>query len=306
MDSPMDIAKMALGNMGPQADDSGVGETLQEVSGSKGYLKHVLDQRRGRSEAPAETKDPNTERQASELKRLQDEFSAKLERMEQENRSLRDLSEKQLKTFEQIATRPQAPVTVQQQAAPEPLPTFEHEDDQLVAALNTLERRMDIKRQQERQQDRAYLNEQRVSMLNRDFKSALKRVKSQYTDWDNYFDEKQVLTDAANILNNPSIQSVDWDTELELAYNAKAGKDWYTELKELRKYKEDHEKKGTAAQSKQKNELHLVPTVGGRGGESNSGGLIADTILADARRAGKRTLTPKEFGKEWSRRRRVG
>lgn len=309
-------ALAAIGSIGQPAvgsdmpDQSGVGNeqpAVQQLPGSSNFLQEILDRKRGRSEQqvqqPAATGDDAWQKRFDDMQSRYDGQIAELKNNHQQSMSL---LERQVKAFENFARQPQqqAPVAPQQPAVS--LPDYNVEDQEVQAALNTLEKRFDIRAQQFLAGVDGRIGNMMSTVANREFEGAIEHIKSKYSDWNKHFDEEAVRRDAAKLLSNPQNFQINWRRELELAYDARTAPTVRQELEELRKYKAENEKKVEREQAKQKQNLAAVPSIGGRGGTQQGGGLIADQILADAKRAGKRTLDIKSFGREFARRRGIG
>lgn len=302
--NPRELGMMALGSVGQVGEAEAATEpVIQGVPDSRDHLRSVLDRNYGTPQPETPKEDPY----ATQIKELKRDYDSRFERQEQEARYYRELSEKQFKMMEQLASRPQQPQYIPQQQQPEPLPQIDIEDEAMLRALNVLEQRIDRKNQAFYSQIAQRQDQRSSEQATRDFNASLKRMKTTHSDWDEYFNDKQVREDAAKILSNPSYASVDWDNELELAYQAKTGPSVRKELEELRKFKAEVEKRDKSSTQQQKANLSLVPSMGSRGASAQpTSKLLADSILADAKKAGKRTLMPKEFAREMVRRRQVG
>jgi hypothetical protein len=297
--SLLDTATSALGAIGTVGlDDAGTqdtGEHITELSGSRGYLADILNRQRG-SEPVQKQADPEDkwEKRLADIEARHnshyEQMRAEVERREADQRNFM----KEL--FNGLSSRP-ITVEARQPQQAEPLPTVEVQDPDMAAALNAYERRFDMKHQQMQNQFVQALTQRDLSLATRDIDQAIKRAKSAWSDFGTYFNEKQVREDAINLIRSNPAASIDWDKELQLGYDARRAPAVTKELEELRKYKEEAEKAKSAQQKRQKQNLDRVPTLGGRGGERQGSGLIADSIIADSRKAGKR-LSWKQFGSE--------
>ena len=293
-------ALAGLGTVGADAPSPLETQVIDRPSGSSGYLQEILARRHG---AHPETEDKGTgeDKYLKEIESLKGQLEKLQSQHKQDFDGWRQSTERQFKTLETLAQRPAQ--ILQPAPQPQPLPTLELDDPDLAAAFNTFEQRIDQKLGAGIQHLLNQSNQTQMRNANREFNAALKKVRS-LPDWDKHFNEEAVRNDAAKLLGDPRFADIDWDRELELAYDAKTARPQRAELEELRKYKAENEKKLEREQSRQKANLGLVPSMGGKG-SSQPRGLVADSILNDARKAGKR-LSWGQFGKEFQKRRGIG
>lgn len=300
----LDAAKALMGGIGaPDSGDVPALETLETPAGPSNFLREFQARRAG---ADTERKEDSGDRYGKEIEALKSTFNTQLEALKEQNsareKAYQDQLDRQFKLMQEVVSRP---VNVQTPAPQhvEQLPTLQLDDPDLVAAFNTFDQRQAQRINGVANQVQSVLAEHSKKQCERDFNQALKRLKETRADFGEVMDEAKTRADAKALLENPGVWgNVDWDFELNAAYKLNSTPSREKELEELRAYKKQNELKLDKQRNAQKQNLGLVPAIGGRGGNSGGSGLLADSILSDAKKAGKR-LSWAQFGNEMKRRR---
>lgn len=302
-----DAVKMAMGMVSGQNDPSNVGADFNSGGDDapfevgNGNLHEFLNRRRGGNEQ--EQKRQEQDDIMARMEALEAKHAAELQRARDDAETYRKQLERTSETMDRLANRPvnvqyQQP---QQQQQPQ-LPTLELDDPDLAAAFNTFDSRQDAKMNNYLRQIDQRINAQAIASQQREFEQTLKQWESKPGFKDDNYNRDEIIRNAKAIIQNNPNQFIDWNREFELGYNAKMAPTYSKELEELRKYKQENETRQARAAAKQKQNLSQVPQFGARGGSETGKGLLADSILSDARKNGKR-LSWSQFGNEFKRRR---
>ncbi len=302
-----DAVKAAFGLVTAQNDpgnlpaDSGAGgDDSSPFEVGSGNLHEFLNRRRGNAEA--EKKNDNDDYLAR-MEAMEARHQAELQAARDEAKTYREQLTRSVDTMERLANRPvnvqYAPPPQQQQPT---LPTVDVDDPELAAALNTFDSRQDVKIQNYMRQIDERINAQSIASQEREFLKALDSFEAKPGFKDSSYNRDEIVNNARRIIRSNPNAHIDWNRELELGYNAKIAPSMSKELEELRAYKREAEAKQSRAQAKQRQNLGQVPNFGARGGSETGKGLLADSILSDARKSGRR-LSWSQFGSEFKRRR---
>lgn len=270
-------ATNALMSLGHQEPLSG-GQMLDEVT-ERRY-------ERQQEPAPPPVQDPPAPQRNEELDFLKTKF-AEFERNQLETRSLLD---RQSGAFQQFLQQNQN----QGQQRQVDLPTFETDDPQIAAALNTLERRFDMKLQQYDQYNRQTAFQQTRQSEAQRFEQAINEL----PELTKYFTRDQLHQWGANHINN-GVVNANWKEELTRQLNSVKAPQLEQELNELRKKQSAAEKRQETERQQQKQNLKLVPGIGQRSGGQSQSRSLGEQILNDFKGKGRSSKPSyKQFGAE--------
>lgn len=223
-------------------------------------------------------------------------FKSRLEQLDRTNSELRaELARVSGTSQALLAQRERAP----QQA--EQLPMVELDDPDLVAAFNTLEKRLDHKLQSvARQSQEQNMNHARTIEYSR-FKQAIEERIQQSPEFGKLFSTQQLEDFARPYISDPRYHGkVDWRKELDLAYRAATYDTVKSELETAKKQLEEINKKTDRERAQQKRDLAKVPSLGQRAGSGTSGRSVGEEILASHK--GKSRMSFRQFGTELRKR----
>ena len=249
----------------------------------------------GATPAASEPKEKSTDH-SSEIAKLQ----AQIDAANKSNQELRGLYERSQGQYQTLISQRQE----QRQPAVE-LPAYpELADPDLLAAINTLEKRMDHKLGQYNSQiEQRQIQETRRSEYQR-YQQALADIQSEFPGFASEAGHRQAVDQfASQFYNDPRWAGLNWKHELRNAARATVGyENVVAERDELKKKLEGYEKRQTSDRQKQKENLKMVPAVGRSGGAGGGRQSVGESILSDAKAKGRK-LTWSEFGSEFRRRR---
>lgn len=242
-------------------------------------------------ERQTEASPPPTVEQAPQKNDDVDYYKNRIAELERRDFETRSLVERQTGQFQAWLQAQQQ----QQHSRPVELPNVEVDDPSLAAALNTLDKRFDMKLQQFAQhQQQSEYNRLRQSESQR-FEQALQDV-SEITK---FYTKEQLQQFAAPYINDPRFAGHDWKKELSQVLSAAKAPVLEAENQELRKKLDAVEKRKEADRQQQKQNLKLVPGIGQRSGGQQQSRSLGEQILSEFKGKGRgQKPSYKQFGAE--------
>jgi hypothetical protein len=279
----MDAVESAVASLGTIGGLTSGQEMFQEVQARK--FEHEPKQEEKQTEAPAPVVPQHSEElvsiraQLEESRRHQAEMKAYMERQNRDFQAYLSQSQNQ-------PGRPEQPQ----------LPTYETEDAELAAALNTMDQRIDAKLTQASRT----LQQQQQELVRT---MGYNRFQQAVSEFANDPDFQQISRTDLERLVAPHLGNlnIDWRHEINSVLKVAKHDRVHAELEAAKRKLAEYEKKQERVRESQKADLKLVPNIGRGGASPGPQKSLGEQILSDYK--GKGRMSFKQFGAELMRRR---